>query len=93
MPRVVFTFDEGTLENLKQMTRDTKSKSMAETLRNAVNGIHILGESMKRGFTTLILRNPTTKKEETIVIEVLRDFWNALDKKTEQRQLSAADDR
>ncbi|HEY3963038.1 MAG TPA: hypothetical protein VGM05_00655 [Planctomycetaceae bacterium] len=81
MPRAVFTFDASTLENLKQMTRETDSKSMAETLRNAINGVHVLGEIMKRGYTTLIVRNPDTQKEETVVIEALRDFLKFPEKK------------
>ena len=71
MPRVIFTFDDRSIESLKYMTEDSGSSSMAATVREALRMAYALREQAKEGFVELILRNPSNGDRRTIVIDFL----------------------
>ncbi len=65
--RIVFTFDEQAYKDLQNLTADTKSKSLANTVRESLRLAKAYQKHSGRGFTEIVLRNPNTKKELTLV--------------------------
>jgi len=70
--RVVFTFDESSLDSLKQVQEKGDFASMGTAVREAVQISEVLQEQAADGFTELILRNPKTNQEKTIIIPSLK---------------------
>lgn len=75
--RVVFTFDERSLESLKQITEQGHFASMAETVRESLQINRALQRQAQGGFTEVVVRNPRTKEERVIVIPSLEDAVKA----------------
>ena len=71
--RVVFTFDEKSLESLKQITERGHFASMAETVRESLQINRALQRQAQNGFTEVVVRNPKTNEERVIVIPSLDD--------------------
>jgi len=69
--RVIFTFDRESYEALKRMTEEAGFKSMAETVREALRITRALQDQAASGFKEVILRNPNTNRERTLVIPLL----------------------
>ncbi len=69
--RVVFTFDERSLESLKLMTEQGRYPSMANAVRDSLQISRVLQHQAEQGFTEVILRNPTTNTERVIVLPPL----------------------
>lgn len=72
--RVVFTFDERSLDILKRMTENGRFRSMAETVRAALGITQVLQTQQAQGFTEVVVRNPETQQQRTIVIPALQAF-------------------
>jgi hypothetical protein len=72
MPRVVFTFDESSLDSLKQVQERGAFNSMGTAVREAVQVSEVLQDQAGQGFTELVLRNPKTSQEKTIIIPSLQ---------------------
>jgi hypothetical protein len=70
--RVVFSFDERSLESLKQITEQGRFSSMADTVRDSLQISRALQSQAGRGFTEVIVRNPETKEERVLVIPTLQ---------------------
>jgi hypothetical protein len=66
--RVVFTFDERSLDSLKKITEQGKYGTMAETVRGSLQINRALQDQQARGFTEVVVRNPDTKEERVLVI-------------------------
>jgi len=70
--RVVFTFDERSLESLEEITKQGHYNSMAETVRLSLQVNRALQQQAGDGFTQLVVRNPQTGEERVIVIPHLQ---------------------
>jgi len=70
--RVVFTFDDNSLESLKQVQERGDFASMGTAVRESIQLSEILQDQVADGFTEVILRNPKTQQEKTIIIPSLR---------------------
>lgn len=66
--RVVFSFDEKSLESLKKITEEGRFPSMAETVREALMISRALQNQSKQGFVEFVVRNPDTKEERVVVL-------------------------
>lgn len=69
--RVVFTFDERSLESLKTMTDQGRYPSMANAVKDSLQITHALQNQAAQGFTEIIVRNPETNDERVVVIPSL----------------------
>lgn len=69
--RVVFTFDERSLESLKKMTEQGRYPSMANAVKESLQISRALQTQAEQGFTEVIVRNPETNEERVIVIPTL----------------------
>ena len=70
--RVVFSFDEQSLDSLKRITEQGHFSSMADTVRESLQISRALQVQAEHGFTEVIVRNPETKEERVVVIPNLR---------------------
>lgn len=70
--RVVFTFDERSLDSLERLTEQGHFSSMADTVRESLQISRALQSQAEQGFTEVIVRNPETKEERVLVIPNLR---------------------
>jgi Arc/MetJ-type ribon-helix-helix transcriptional regulator len=69
--RVVFSFDERSLESLQKLTEQGRFASMADTVRESLQISRALQAQAKQGFTEVIVRNPETDEERVLVIPLL----------------------
>src|SRR6266436_6307830 len=70
--RVVFSFDERSLESLQKITEQGRFASMADTVRESLQISRALQTQAQQGFTEVILRNPETNQERVLVIPNLQ---------------------
>jgi hypothetical protein len=70
--RVVFTFDEGSLDSLKQVQSRGDFPSMGTAVRESIQLSEILQDQVAAGFTEVVLRNPATNQEKTLIIPSLQ---------------------
>jgi len=70
--RVVFSFDERSLESLQKLTEQGRFSSMADTVRESLQISRALQSQAGQGFTEVMVRNPETKEERVIVIPTLQ---------------------
>lgn len=70
--RVVFSFDERSLESLQKLTQQGRFSSMADTVRESLQISRALQSQAGQGFTEVMVRNPETSEERVIVIPTLQ---------------------
>lgn len=70
--RVVFTFDERSLESLERITKQGHYNSMAESVRDSLQINRALQAQAEEGFTQVVVRNPQTREERVIIIPNLQ---------------------
>ncbi len=70
--RVVFSFDERSLESLQKLTEQGRFSSMADTVRDSLQITRALQGQAHQGFTEVIVRNPETNEERVLVIPILQ---------------------
>jgi Arc/MetJ-type ribon-helix-helix transcriptional regulator len=70
--RVVFTFEERSLENLQKLTDQGRFSSMADTVRESLQISRALQSQAGQGFTEVLVRNPETNEERVMVIPALQ---------------------
>lgn len=75
--RVVFSFDDNSLESLKQVQDRGEFPSMGTAVRESIQISEILQDQVAEGFSEIVLRNPKTNQEKTIVIPSLRKIARA----------------
>ena len=66
--RVVFTFDERSLDSLERLTRQGAYSSMADAVRDSLRLRRALQQQAEQGFVELVVRNPKTREERVLVI-------------------------
>ena len=66
--RIMFTFDERSLQTLRQMTENAHYSSMADTVRDSLQLAHTLQEMARKGFTDVVVQNPETGAQRLLVI-------------------------
>jgi len=70
--RVVFTFDDSSLESLKNVQDRGDFSSMGTAVREAISLSEVLQDQVSEGFSEVVLRNPRTNQEKTLVIPSLQ---------------------
>jgi hypothetical protein len=70
--RVVFSFDERSLESLEKLKNQGRFSSMGDAVRESLQINRALQSQANQGFTEVIVRNPETKEERVIVIPALQ---------------------
>lgn len=69
--RVVFSFDERSLESLQHIKEQGRFSSMADAVRESLQTRRALQTQAEQGYTELVVRNPKTGAERVIVIPTL----------------------
>jgi Arc/MetJ-type ribon-helix-helix transcriptional regulator len=69
--RVMFSFDERSLESLQRIRDQGRFSSMGEAVRESLQISRALQSQASQGFSEIIVRNPETKEERVIVIPTL----------------------
>jgi hypothetical protein len=77
MPRVVFTFDDSSLESLNAVKERGDFSSLATAVRDSVQLAEVLQDQVADGFTEVVVRNPRTNQERTLVIPSFRKLARA----------------
>lgn len=75
--RVVFTFDNSSLGSLKQVQERGDFSSMGTAVRESVQLSEVLQDQVADGFSEIVLRNPKTKQEKTLIIPSLQKLAKA----------------
>lgn len=70
--RVVFTFDERSLESLQKLKEQGRFSSMGETVRESLQISRALQSQASQGFREIVVRNPETKEERVIIVPALQ---------------------
>ncbi len=70
--RVVFSFDERSLDSLKNITEQGHFASMADSVRESLQISRALQVQAGQGYTEVVVRNPETNEERIIVIPSLQ---------------------
>jgi hypothetical protein len=84
--RVVFTFDDGSLESLKQVQQRGEFSSMGTAVRESIQLSEALQDQVADGFSEVVLRNPRTKQEKILIIPSLRKVAKAANSGAEMAQ-------
>ena len=69
--RVVFTFDDKSLESLRKLVEDGEYGSMAEAVRDSLILNRTLQTQIRNGYEDVIVRDRKTGKERLIVMPSL----------------------
>ncbi len=69
--RVVFSFDDRSLESLQRIKEQGRFSSMADAVRESLQISRALQTQVEQGYTELVVRNPKTGEERVIVIPTL----------------------
>jgi metal-responsive CopG/Arc/MetJ family transcriptional regulator len=66
--RVVFSFDERSLESLETLKERGRLDSLADAVRNSLQVSRALQQQKELGYTEVVVRNPQTKEERVLII-------------------------
>ncbi len=66
--RVVFTFDERSMESLETLKERGRLDSLADAVRNSLQVSRALQQQNELGYTEVVVRNPQTKEERVLII-------------------------
>lgn len=69
--RLVFTFDERSLESLEKIKQQGRFSSLADAVRQSLQISKALQSQSEQGFKEVIVRNPKTTEERVLVIPEL----------------------
>jgi len=69
--RVVFSFDERSLESLQKIKEQGRFASMGEAVRESLQISRALQSQANQGFSEIVVRNPDTKEERVIVVPAM----------------------
>jgi hypothetical protein len=70
--RVVFTFDDNSLDVLKESTERGNFTSMAETVRQSIRLLYTLLNEAEDGFDEVVVRNRAGARERILVVPFLK---------------------
>lgn len=65
--KILFSFDEDSYKNILELQAQLGAKSIAETLRRSLEMMSVLETQASEGYSEIVLRNNSDKKEKTIV--------------------------
>jgi hypothetical protein len=66
--RVVFTFDERSLEGLEELKKTGGYGTLADTVRDSLRMFRAIKKQSNDGFTEILVRNPKTGSERVMVL-------------------------
>lgn len=66
--RIVFSFDDRSLDSLKKIQDDGKYPTMANVVRDSLQISRALQQQAEQGYNEVIVRNPETGEERIVVI-------------------------
>ncbi len=69
--RVVFSFDDRSLESLQKIKEQGRFSSMGEAVRESLQINRALQSQALQGFSEIVVRNPETKEERVIVVPTI----------------------
>ena len=69
--RLVFTFDERSLESLEKLKQQGRFNSLADAVRQSLQISKALQSQGEQGFKEVVVRNPQTAEERVLVIPEL----------------------
>jgi hypothetical protein len=69
--RVIFSFDERSLDSLQKIKEQGRFASMGEAVRESLQISRALQSQAHQGFSEIVVRNPETKEERVIVVPTL----------------------
>jgi hypothetical protein len=70
--RVIFSFDERSLESLQKIKEQGRFSSMGEAVRESLQISRALQSQANQGFSEIVVRNPETGEERVIVVPALQ---------------------
>ena len=70
--RIIFSFDDKSLENLEYLKAIGRFPSIGTAVRQSIEINQALYDQASEGFSEVIVRNPKTKEEKTLIIPSLR---------------------
>jgi hypothetical protein len=70
--RVVFSFDERSLESLQKIKEQGHFASMGEAVRESLQISRALQSQANQGYSEIVVRNPDTGEERVIVVPALQ---------------------
>ena len=70
--RVLFTFDARNYEDLRSVTNFGQFSNASDAVKDALQLSRALHSQAQKGFTDVIVRNPTTKEERVLVLPSLQ---------------------
>lgn len=70
--RIVFSFDDRSLDRLEQVKEKGGFQSLGTAVRESIQINQALHDEASEGFTEVVVRNPKTKQEKTLVIPSLK---------------------
>ncbi len=74
--RVVFSFDPTSLETLNQVKEKGEFSSLGMAVRESLQLNDFFQNLVDKGFSEIVVRNPDTQQEKTIVISSLQKLAN-----------------
>lgn len=66
--RVVFTFDERSLESLETLKKKKGYGTLAETVRDSLRILRAIQKQSDDGYSEVVVRNPGTGQERVMVL-------------------------
>jgi hypothetical protein len=69
--RILFTFDDTSLNNLEDVKEKGGFNSLGTAVRESIEINQLLHDQADEGFSEVVVRNPKTKQEKTLVIRSL----------------------
>ena len=72
--KVVFTFDDASLASLNDIKEKMGFSSLGSAVRDSIDVSETLQDEVENGFTEIIVKNPKTNEEKTIVIPSLKKY-------------------
>jgi hypothetical protein len=70
--RIVFSFDDRSLERLEQVKEKGGFQSFGTAVRESIQINQALHDEASEGFTEVVVRNPKTRQEKTLIIPSLK---------------------
>lgn len=74
--RVVFSFDPESLETLNTVKERGGFQSLGMAVKESIQLSDVLQNLVDKGFSEIIVKNPDTQQEKTIVITSLQKLAN-----------------
>ena len=69
--RMIFSFDEKSLDGLKALQKHFGAKSMAETVRMSLQLADLIRKQVDAGYREVLVRNPRSGRNKVLVGELV----------------------